>query len=100
MKNLRESPEVQELLGDAIRPEPVWYLNGDPWVDGVVSHILLLLEILSHSLRSICPKVTSTSSSGSRVTRVLELYISQVFEEQRVNHLQYASPESLARVPT
>ena len=36
LQNLRDSPEVNELLGDAIRPEPVWYLNGDPWVDGVV----------------------------------------------------------------
>ncbi|KAF9651453.1 DUF1783-domain-containing protein [Thelephora ganbajun] len=37
LQNLRDSPEVNELLGDAIRPEPVWYLNGDPWVDGVIS---------------------------------------------------------------
>jgi len=35
--NLKDSPEVQEVLGDAIRPEPVWYLNGDPRVDGVIN---------------------------------------------------------------
>ena len=45
MMNLRDSPEVRELLGDAVRPEPVWYLNGDPWVDGVVSRPFLPVPV-------------------------------------------------------
>ena len=33
---LRGDPEVREVLGDAIRFEPTWWLNGDPWVSGSV----------------------------------------------------------------
>lgn len=32
----RESEELQRVLGDAIRAEPAWYLNGDPWIRGSV----------------------------------------------------------------
>ena len=34
---VRDNAELQELLGEAIRPEPAWYLNGDPWITGAVS---------------------------------------------------------------
>lgn len=37
VSTIRQSPEVQDLLGEAIRPEPAWYLNGDPWVTGSVN---------------------------------------------------------------
>lgn len=50
LKNLRDSTDVQELLGDAVRPEPVWYLNGDPWVDGVVSYVYPPTEICDLTL--------------------------------------------------
>ncbi|KAN0111750.1 Cytochrome oxidase complex assembly protein 1 domain containing protein [Russula decolorans] len=33
---LRESEDVRTVLGDAVRPEPTWYLNGSPWVSGSV----------------------------------------------------------------
>ncbi|KAI0293937.1 DUF1783-domain-containing protein [Russula brevipes] len=33
---LRESEDVRAVLGDAVRPEPTWYLNGNPWVSGSV----------------------------------------------------------------
>ena len=36
MDTVRGSPELKELLGEAIRPEPVWWLNGDPWITGSV----------------------------------------------------------------
>jgi len=36
MATVRESREIQDLLGEAIRPEPVWWLNGDPWVSGAI----------------------------------------------------------------
>lgn len=42
--NLRESGEVQTVLGEAIRPEPAWYLNGDPWIHGGVRTIDSHLE--------------------------------------------------------
>jgi cytochrome c oxidase assembly factor 1 len=37
--NLRDSPLVVEALGEGIRPEPAWYLNGDPWINGSVCHL-------------------------------------------------------------
>jgi len=36
LTTVRDSSEVQALLGEAIRAEPVWYLNGDPWVNGSI----------------------------------------------------------------
>ena len=37
MAAVRDSPELRAVIGEAIRPEPVWWLNGDPWIDGAVS---------------------------------------------------------------
>ena len=36
LSELRESEDVRAVLGDAVRPEPTWYLNGSPWVYGSV----------------------------------------------------------------
>ena len=36
LSELRESEDVRAVLGDALRPEPTWYLNGSPWVSGSV----------------------------------------------------------------
>ena len=36
LSELRESEDVRAILGDAVRPEPLWYLNGSPWVYGTV----------------------------------------------------------------
>ncbi|KAI0929235.1 hypothetical protein AcW1_006228 [Taiwanofungus camphoratus] len=36
MDTVRASPELQEVLGDAIRFEPVWWLNGSPWIHGAI----------------------------------------------------------------
>lgn len=33
---IRDNAELQGMLGEAIRPEPTWYLNGDPWISGAV----------------------------------------------------------------
>jgi cytochrome c oxidase assembly factor 1 len=40
LRTVRASPEVRELLGEAVRAEPVWWLNGDPRIDGAVSFIM------------------------------------------------------------
>ncbi|KAF7799586.1 hypothetical protein EIP86_010823 [Pleurotus ostreatoroseus] len=39
MSTIRDSPELNAALGDALRPEPVWWLNGDPVVNGAI-HLL------------------------------------------------------------
>ncbi|RPD66513.1 DUF1783-domain-containing protein [Lentinus tigrinus ALCF2SS1-7] len=36
MNTVTENPELREVLGEAIRPEPVWWMNGDPWIDGAI----------------------------------------------------------------
>ena len=36
LSDLRENEDVRSVLGDAVRPEPAWYLNGNPWVYGSV----------------------------------------------------------------
>lgn len=65
LQNLRESDLVRETLGEGVRPEPTWYLNGDPWIDGTVSQCFvlcygLILGGLSYSDRSTCCRETST----------------------------------------
>ncbi|KAI5122054.1 hypothetical protein M0805_006038 [Coniferiporia weirii] len=37
LQNLRESDLVHETLGESVRPEPAWYLNGDPWISGSIN---------------------------------------------------------------
>ncbi|KAH7920524.1 DUF1783-domain-containing protein [Leucogyrophana mollusca] len=37
LQNVRDNQELREMLGDAIRPEPAWYLNGDPWIHGAIN---------------------------------------------------------------
>jgi cytochrome c oxidase assembly factor 1 len=55
LQMVRENEELKVMLGDAIRPEPAWYLNGDPWIHGSViattifmaftpSHYFVLLD--------------------------------------------------------
>jgi cytochrome c oxidase assembly factor 1 len=36
VRTLQLNADVQALLGDAIHPEPAWYLNGDPRITGQV----------------------------------------------------------------
>ena len=38
LSELRECPELVEALGEGIRFEPAWWLNGDPWITGSVSN--------------------------------------------------------------
>jgi cytochrome c oxidase assembly factor 1 len=45
MRSVRENEDMHKLLGDAIRPEPLWYLNGDPWINGRVIAIVHYSEM-------------------------------------------------------
>ncbi|KAI0780548.1 cytochrome oxidase complex assembly protein 1-domain-containing protein [Trametes elegans] len=36
MNTLREDPALRDVLGEAIRPEPLWWMNGDPWISGAI----------------------------------------------------------------
>jgi hypothetical protein len=89
LSELRESEDVRAILGDAVRPEPMWYLSGSPWVHGTVRLALFPsspsgapsgrgkpLTILTLApVRSRCCRGTSISASGSKGTRVRSLEI-------------------------
>ena len=81
LSELRESEDVRAVLGDAVRPEPTWYLNGSPWVYGSVcgtqaltygagEGAIITASLILATSRSRCYRETSTSASASRVTRV------------------------------
>ena len=38
MSTIRENAELREVIGEAVRPEPVWWMNGSPWISGSVRH--------------------------------------------------------------
>ena len=37
MRSVRSDPQMKLMLGEAIRPQPEWWLNGDPLINGNVS---------------------------------------------------------------
>ncbi|KAF9473867.1 DUF1783-domain-containing protein [Pholiota conissans] len=39
MRALKADEQLKEALGEAIRPQPEWYLNGDPHVKGHISQL-------------------------------------------------------------
>lgn len=52
LQTVREHDGLKDVLGDAIRPEPTWYLNGDPWISGSVNlpagHVDLSFRVKGH----------------------------------------------------
>jgi cytochrome c oxidase assembly factor 1 len=49
MRAVQQDNNLKALLGDAISPEPAWYLNGDPWISGQVrvSSVIRCFELES-----------------------------------------------------
>ncbi|KAH9484537.1 hypothetical protein JR316_0004019 [Psilocybe cubensis] len=39
VRALKSDSQLREVLGEAIRPQPEWYLNGDPHVKGRISQL-------------------------------------------------------------
>ncbi|KAF5387025.1 hypothetical protein D9615_002060 [Tricholomella constricta] len=39
MRSVREDSQLREVLGVAIRPQPEWWLNGDPMINGRISQL-------------------------------------------------------------
>ncbi|KAH6902703.1 cytochrome oxidase complex assembly protein 1-domain-containing protein [Coprinopsis sp. MPI-PUGE-AT-0042] len=39
MRSVRGDSQVRELLGEAVRPAPEWWLNGDPRIEGRISQL-------------------------------------------------------------
>lgn len=36
MRSVRDDEQLKHVLGDVIRPQPEWWLNGDPMINGRV----------------------------------------------------------------
>lgn len=36
MRSVRDDEQLKDVLGDVIRPQPEWWLNGDPMINGRV----------------------------------------------------------------
>ena len=53
VRAVKADPQLREVLGDVIRPQPEWWLNGDPYVSGHVSTSILLETFQVHSNHSI-----------------------------------------------
>jgi Cytochrome oxidase complex assembly protein 1 len=72
MRSVRGDAEVRELLGDAVRPAPEWWLNGDPRIEGRVSlYIRVYAGRCSRcSRRSVNCRGTLMLASESRVQKV------------------------------
>ncbi|KAG6915824.1 hypothetical protein DXG01_009657 [Tephrocybe rancida] len=39
MRSVRDDARLKEVVGDAIRPQPEWWLNGDPVIHGKISQL-------------------------------------------------------------
>lgn len=53
VRGLKSDPQLRESLGEAIRPQPEWYLNGDPYVKGHVSCFSSDLHLVHRSSCSV-----------------------------------------------
>jgi hypothetical protein len=56
----RTDPGLREVLGEAVRPAPAWWLNGDPWISGAVRAIASDIQTTLNCLRSTRCRVMST----------------------------------------
>ena len=51
VRAVKADPQLREVLGEVIRPQPEWWLNGDPYVSGHVSILCIPFKLYSnHSL--------------------------------------------------
>ena len=42
VRAVKADPQLREVLGEVIRPQPEWWLDGDPYVSGHVSFFFFL----------------------------------------------------------
>lgn len=49
---VKDNTELKEMLGDVIRPQPEWWLNGDPWIEGSINipqgHVDVSFKLKGH----------------------------------------------------
>ena len=65
VRAVKADSQLREVLGEVIRPQPEWWLNGDPHVSGQVSTLTFLLgqmhfkSLIIYVIRSVNYKGTS-----------------------------------------
>jgi hypothetical protein len=73
MRSVRDDLQLKEVLGEVIRPQPEWWLNGDPLINGRVRPLVLLFALnpLTHFFHRLAnSKETSMSVSESGARKV------------------------------
>jgi cytochrome c oxidase assembly factor 1 len=45
LKTARASADLRAVLGEAVRPAPLWWLNGDPYISGAVRTFSLWIHL-------------------------------------------------------
>ncbi|KDQ56785.1 hypothetical protein JAAARDRAFT_92188, partial [Jaapia argillacea MUCL 33604] len=52
MTTLKEDDQIREVLGEAVRMEPKWWMNGDSWVEGGINmmqgHVDVSFRVKGH----------------------------------------------------
>ena len=75
MSNVGANAALQETLGDAIRFEPVWWLNGDPYIKGGVScGAMCPGDIYSHRLGPLVARQRGSMLPNQRPQRYVRLF--------------------------
>ena len=65
LRAVKADPQLREVLGEVIRPQPEWWLNGDPYVSGHVSiHFPFVLRKFKVQLMSLKIYTRSVNYKG------------------------------------
>lgn len=64
VRALKADEQLREVLGEAIRPQPEWYLNGDPLVNGHVSAFYKRLSLSSFLYEGLAPEIYVAAAVG------------------------------------
>ncbi|KZP29065.1 DUF1783-domain-containing protein, partial [Athelia psychrophila] len=74
MRTVRDNEEPRDMLGEAIRPAPEWWLNGDPWIEGAINmlqgNIDLSFRLKGHKDQRLVSQPTVSSSGTLYFTSV------------------------------
>ena len=62
VRAVKVDPQLREVLGEVIRPQPEWWLNGDPYVSG---HVSTSIFFTKKGFESLIIRVRSVNYKGT-----------------------------------
>ncbi|KDQ33120.1 hypothetical protein PLEOSDRAFT_1099102 [Pleurotus ostreatus PC15] len=65
MRSVKESVELRDHLGEAIRPQPEWWLNGDPRIKGNINQLQGNVDTLEPCISQVSGKKKASPSPFS-----------------------------------